>query len=188
MNPTNKKWNIPLSMIKTNDWQSLISASNYGPNSGILSIILILTADDDGKGKVIPADIKLEFFTSQKWNEYSIKEMFENIHKLSNDIAFYRQNKSIFYQVNNWKKIQTIKSDRYKKSTFPILTKNNKICQKTNLFNKQIESNQEQINEQIESNQTQPTQLRPEQIGSRPYNKDNPAFIKGPNEQRMRLC
>ena len=177
MNPTNKKWNIPLSMIKADNWQSLISTSNYGSDSGILSIILILTTDDDGRGKISPADIKLEFFTSKKWDEYSIKEMFENIHKLSNNITFYRQNESIFYQINDWKKMQTIKLDRYKKSTFPILTKNNKICQKTNLFDKQTGEEQ-----------TQTTELRPEQIGSKPYNKDNPAFIKGPDGQRMRLC
>lgn len=177
MNITNKKRNIPLSILKAENWQSLIVKSIYGPESGILSIILILTADDDGRGKIIATDIKSEFFTSEKWNESSIKEMLENIHKLNNNVIFYRQNKNIFYQVDNWKKMQTIKSDRYKKSIFPALTKNNRICHKTNLFDKQTEQKQAQLSE-----------LTTERIGSKPYNKDNPAFIKGPDGQRLRLC
>lgn len=191
MNITNKKRYLSPSLMKNTSWQPLSSEPKYNSANGILLMTLILNADNEGREKINSANIKSSLFIFKKeWNnENSVKEMLENIHKLSNKITFYRQSDDIFYQINNWEKTPQILGRIYReKSTFPVLTKNNKICQKINLFGEQIESNQTQINKKTESNQAQPEKLRPEQIGSRPYNKNNPAFIRGPGGQRMKLC
>ena len=180
MSTINKKRYLCPTLMKSNNWQILSSELNYGSANGILLITLILNADNEGRGKISPTDFKSIFFIfKEEWNnENSIKEMLDNIHELSDNISFYRQNNNIFYQVNKWEKTPQILGRIYReKSTFPILTKNNKICHKINLFGKQKQQKQ-----------AQPNELTPEQIGSKPYNKDNPAFIKGPNGQRLRLC
>jgi len=80
---------------------------------------MIPHADDDGRLKGDPEHIKAMVTPMTKWSFKKISDYLTEMHKAGLIIRWLNNKDESFIEFPNWKKYQSIKSDRYKPSDLP---------------------------------------------------------------------